>query len=125
MDDYYFTYCTFGVNSISVDIYEILRPSLVCDGMFLAKLHTRFDKRAIDDDDISIINCRQEYVTGDFNKNGTFRIPNTHNGKHKWFHLFSFYEIGPDYSGNACNPELSITLYKPIIKFIRYMENSN
>jgi len=126
MDDYYFTWSTWGMNSICVDIYEVLRPSLVCDFKFLCRHHTRFEKRAIDSlDEINIIKCGEDFMTAQFTNNGMLQIPNTRSGNHKWDNLFSLYDIGPDYGGNACNTDLSITLYKPIIKFIEYMVNSN
>jgi len=115
-----------GGIDVCVDIYEVLRPSLVCDGKFLTRHHTRFYKRAIDDDnEINIQKCGQEYLTGQFTNNGLFQIPNTRYGNHKWDNLFSFYEFGPDYGGGACNPDIYVTLYRPIIKFIKFMAQSN
>ena len=126
MDDFYFTWCNYGMNSICVDVYQVLRPSLVCNGKFLTKYHTRFEKRTIDEDDeISIIKCGEEYLTGELASNGLFRIPNTQSGNHRWDNLFSLYDIAPVYDGHACNPDLSVTLYKPIIKFIEYYNQAN
>lgn len=124
MDDIFFTWSTGNLNHICVDIYEVLRPSLVCNGKFLCRHHTRFEKRGIDSiDEINIIKCAEDFMTGEF-INDLLRIPNTRYGKHRWDHLFSLYDIGPDYGGGACNVDLSVTLYRPIIKFIEYMNHS-
>ena len=128
MDDLFFSWYYFGMDSICVDVYEIIRPSIVCPGQFLCRHHSRFDKQTIDGhDEVTFIKYQPQYITGEFTNDNLFRIPNTNGGKYRWKNLFSLYDILPIFDGDACNTDKFETICNPIIDFIEDMTiiNSN
>ena len=124
MDDIFFTWYTLGVKQkIIVDVYEVVRPSLVCEGKMLIRHHTRF-KRKINDDDgykIKIVKYPKQYFTGTYIRDNRFSIPNNSGGRYRSIYLFNLYDIRTSSSGDAVNSDNYITMYKPMVKFIEYM----
>ena len=120
MSEIYFNWYGYTFGNC-IDVYQILRPSLVDETKFLVKHYTRFDIRDIDDD-INIINTVSNVMTGDFSKNGIFRIPSQDDSRKKYTYLFSLEDACHiDNSGDACSTDDMETIFKPIAVFVRAM----
>ncbi len=117
MEDYHFIW--FNIDSGKcVDLYRVVRPSLVVNDKYLVEHYQRFD--ILDNNEIKLIDSYHGVYTGDFTPIGILRIPNDRDPTYtRYNYLWSLAAINPkSLECGASNPDPIVCFCRPIANFI-------